>query len=97
MSARTGPPERERPGDTNAGPIRKSGIAKPTNQEKPTAGSRRDRGDRQVRAAVHAAHHLLDRGLTPIFSTATAQAMWRCGYHRTATQVHVRSDYGLAG
>jgi hypothetical protein len=52
-------------------------------------GNATGRQDRDIRAAVAAADHLLARGLTPIFDLETAQAMWAAGYHRIVAQIAV--------
>ena len=43
--------------------------------------------DKQIQAAVDAAHHLLDRNLTPIFDRPTLHAMRRGGHHQLVDEL----------
>jgi len=53
--------------------------------------------DQQIVGAVAAAHHLLARGLPPIFDRPILVAMWRSGNHKLVDRVRGVDDYDLAG
>jgi hypothetical protein len=50
----------------------------------------------QVQAAVDAAEHLLDNGLTPLFDMATMQALWRAGNRELVEQLQLLAGRAAA-
>jgi hypothetical protein len=44
--------------------------------------------DKQLQAAVDAAHHIIDAGYLPIFDVPTLRALWKSGHHELVDELH---------